>query len=318
MDGNAVLFCQRRIFAVQGYNGPNAAGLSSGYSDPQPIPTDVGCVDGRSILSMPDGIIFKAQKGWHLLGRDLSVRYIGEGVEEFNGNSVSAAVLLEDRKECRFYSADTNTTVNQGVQLGGSQLVYSYLTQQWSQFVYPSTTNTNDCYLPNDAVWWPTGGYVVSISTGDSLNRDTPGAYVDAVGANSSTQVLGAARTAFLHLGALGGYQRVKWLYLTMSAPTSPVAQLNILVDFDDVYSAAGAPGATGYYTSSIALGAIAFNNPQAVDIRHALARQKCKSVAFTFTEVSASSGLTGLQAMSLEVGMKRGSNKLPATQTVA
>lgn len=124
MDEKVILFCARKPFVVYG-SGPTPGGGFSNYSEPQEVSSDVGCVEARSILKMPNGIIFKSVKGFYLLGRDLSVRYIGEGVEAFNANDVTSAVLLEDRQECR-WSSDEVVFRTVGVTLGqATQINYT-------------------------------------------------------------------------------------------------------------------------------------------------------------------------------------------------
>jgi len=307
LDDKQIIFGQRKLYVVTG-SGPNSAGLNNGYSDPIEIPSDVGCSEPRSILKMPFGIIFKSAKGFYLLSRDLSTRYIGEGVAAFDSNDVTSAVLLEDRQECRFTSTS------------GTQLIYCYQVNAWATTQIASSATSNSLYQPADAVWWPTLGVYVSTSLLDGLNKDQPGVYSDQVGTGSQTAVNLTLRTSFLHMASLEGFQRVRWLYLTTSAPSAPNSTLGILVDYDDIYSAVTPPGAPGEYSISKQLGNISFPNPACIDLRHKLVRQKCKSVAFTFTDNPAAPGepgLNGFQAILMQVGIKKGTNKLPAAQSI-
>ncbi len=296
LDEKVVLFCARKLFAING-TGPNAAGGFNNYSDPQAIPSDVGCVDARSILRMPDGIIFKSSKGWYLLGRGLDVQYIGAGVEAYNANQVSSAVLLEDRQECRFASSS------------GTTLVYSYLSRQWSTFTIVE-------YPVADAVWWPTTGSYVHVSLTNQLNTDVAGQSYDQVGQRASVAIPTIARTSWLHLHNLSGFQRVRRCYFTATTPSVPASTMTVDVDYDDNYGAISA----GSYGFNIALGTVAFSAGTNLDFRFKLRRMKCKSIAFTFTETAAAYTdvvLTGIQALALEIGTKRGINKLPAAQSV-
>lgn len=303
MDEKMIIFCERKIFVIVG-NGPTPSGRFNQYSDPVEVLSDVGCNEARSILKMPQGIMFKSDKGWCRLGRDLQVQYVGAGVAEFDDNDVSSAVYLEDERECRFSS------------LSGTQLIYAYKSEQWStaQILAGESTYAIAC-----AVWWPTLGLYISISPTNGLNRDTPGAYIDDPGGQAPRPFSIVGRTSFLHLGALEGFQRVRWLYLTATSTAEPIGSLTVVVDFDDVYQAL-ATGAPGSYSTSFTLTSAFPVGTTVPDVRHKLHRQKCKSVAFTFTETgspSAASGITGFQALALEVGMKRGTNKLPGAQSV-
>jgi hypothetical protein len=320
MDEMLIIFSERKLFRITG-TGPTPSGGYNGYSDPVEIPSDVGCTTPASVLKIPDGVMFRSAKGWYLLTRDLSVKYIGGPIKRWDSDIITSAVLMEDRQEIRISSRrtyDANFA-------GALQFCYSYVADTWSVFQVTSLTVTPivaNCLQVFDAVWWPTLGRYVSISYYDGVNQDTPGVYLDWVGTNATGFAIGmSARSSFLHLAALEGFQRVRWLYLTASGPTAPATQLSFRVDFDDLYQTQNPPGSPGcYLTSPLTLTAIPFANPAAVDLRHKLRRQKCKSVAITVNETPVSpgaAGLTGFQAMSLQVGVRRGINKLPPAQAV-
>jgi hypothetical protein len=309
LDEKIIILCARKPFVIYG-TGPTAAGGFSSYSEPQEIPSDVGCSEARSILKMPQGIIFKSQKGWYLLGRDLSVRYIGGGAAGYDANSVSSAVLLEDRQECRFTS------------ITGTQLIYSYAVHsedgvgQWST---QTAHQDAGAYPIRDALWWPAGGssgYYVHITSTLGLNRDTPGAFADQPGNTGARGIVTTARTAFLRLGVLNGFQRVRWVNITMSAPTKPDSTFRVDVRFDEDYQ-----GNFGGYNFSTVLSTIGFTNGDVpYDLRHKLRHQKCKSVAFIFTETPANEAdvvLRGMEGLALEVGLKKSVNRLRAAQGV-
>ncbi len=309
MDEKMILFCTRKPFVIYG-TGPDGSGGFSNYGEPQEISSDAGCVDARSILKMPHGIIFKSAKGWYLLGRDLQVRYIGEGVAAFDANSVSSAVLLEDRMECRFSSTS------------GTQLIYSYDVKgdgQWSTTVYRADSGaavTNVAIA--DAIWWATGGYYATVSLVHGLNKDTAGVFLDQPGTSPAALAIPTtARTAWLRMAIINGYQRVRRFFLTGTSPNAPTSTLTVTVDFDDAYGFVVA----GSYQFTVNYGTVfpTFLVGSSVDIRHKLIHQKCKSVSFTFTDTPTTANPAGvnLQALSLELGLKRGLKKLPAAQTV-
>lgn len=321
MDEMVTILAERKIFRITG-TGPSASGGYNGYSDPVEVPSDVGCNSAASVLSIPSGVMFRSSKGWYVLSRDLSVKYVGGSVKRWDSDIITSAVLMEDRQEIRISSRrtyDTNFT-------GALQFCYSYIADTWSVFQVTSFTATptpfTNCYLAFDAVWWPTTGRYVSIGYYDGVNNDTPGVYMDLPGANVGGFAIGmSARSSFLHLSALEGYQRVRWLYLTASGPVAPATAFSFRIDFDDLYATRNPPGAPGcYLTSPLTLTALPFANPAAVDLRHKFRRQKCKSVAITVNENPVSPGapgLTGFQAMSLQIGVKKGVNRLPPAQGV-
>ncbi len=297
LDEKVLIFCERKIFVIYG-TGPNAAGGFNNYSEPQEVPSDVGCSDARSILRMPEGVIFKSTKGWYIVGRGLNVEYIGAGVEAYNANSVSAAVLLEDRQECRFSSSS------------GVTLVYSYDTKQWATFEPTGTT-----YAVADAIWWPTLGYYVTISNTELVNYDVVGQSFDQIGARAPVGITIQGRTGWLHLQGMDGFQRVRRAYLTATKSGTPTSTMTIQVDYDDNYGLVS----PGSYALTVSMGNVSTSGTN-LDFRFKLQRQKCKSIAFTFIEYGALYNdvlLAGIQALSLEIGLKRGLKKLPAAQSV-
>ena len=324
MDEKVIIFCARKIYVVVG-TGPASSGAFSNYSDPIEIPSDTGCSDARSILKMPNGVVFKSRKGWHRVGRDLSVTYIGEGVYAYDTMTVFSACYVEDRKEARF-SCGFAFRYGAGSPELGITLIYSYMVDQWSIVSVPvlPAAAAARTFLAYDAVWWAPLGVYVAISLIDGITRDTPGVFLDAVIAAAAQQpVIMTARTSFLHLTKLEGFQRVRWLYLTATYPngTTATTGVKIVVDYDDVYSAVNPPGAAGTYTVTGAQLLATFGAGLTIDFRHKLYRQKCKSVAFTFSNsnaLSTTSAISGFEALALEVGAKRGTNKLSALQTVA
>jgi hypothetical protein len=320
MDEKAVIFCKKKIYALFGAP-PDSSGNNSTLTEPQEIPSAVGCLDARSVLAMPEGVMFKAQGGFYLLGRDLSVKYIGDGVKAYDGYTVVSATLMRDRQECRFEAA-----FSPGVSGDGVVLVFSYLTGQWSTFFRGSSALHPAGAA--DALWWPTLNQYVWLATSNGivltggLFGDVPlfnadGSYTNAdpddfVGV-SPQGVHSTAITAWLKPSALEGFQRVRRLYITGSTPFSGQdALVTISVAFNDD---ATLPGAY-----SVSTNISSFTNTAAIDLRHKLQLQKCKSVRFIFSCVpqsSAIAGFGGIQAMALEIGFKRGVNKLPSGQTV-
>lgn len=310
MDEKQIIFCGNKLFVLYG-SGPNAAGGFSNYSKAQPIPSDVGCSEARSILEMPQGIIFKSLKGWYLLTRGLQVRYIGEGVAAYDANTVCAAVLLKTKHECRFSSES------------GVQLIYSYDDKgeaegQWSttEYVYGGIMPVS--YLVADAIWWSTSGAYVTVSRTQGLNQDTPGVFIDFPSVLGGAPITTTATTAWLRLAIINGFQRVRKMFLTGTCPRNPAGGLSVTVNFDDQYNFF-APN----YQLSVTYGLMfpTFNVGTPVDIRHHLQHQKCKAVSFTFVDVPTADELgnfpgVNFQALSLELGMKRGLKKLPAAQS--
>lgn len=304
LDEKTILFGKRHIYFVAG-NPPDSGGGNNGLSDPIDIQSDVGCSDARSVLGeIPEGIIFKSQQGWHMLGRDLSVKYIGSGVSAYDAYSVTSAVLMQDRKEARF-------TLSNGVTL-----VYSTLINEWSVFIYGAQVEVG--YRVADAAWWPAINKYIWTSVSDGMSADTPGQITDIVGPHAAERFITIARTVFLKVCAMEGFQRVRRLYVTATTSTLGLlaSTCSLVVYFNDSYTD---PAVSYVVTFSTDL--LAAPTAESVDFRHKIEKlQKCKSIAFEFVDQAANVNavpLNGIQALALEVGIKKGVRKLPASQTV-
>jgi hypothetical protein len=304
LDEKVIIFGRDRIYAKYG-TGPTPSGGYNNYSKPTDIQSDVGCSDPASVLTgAPNGIIFKSALGWHMLKRDLSVDYIGEAVADLDAQSVTSAVLMGDRKEARFTLS------------GGGSIVFSTLIGEWSRFIYNDSTLNTGGQVLSDAVWWSTlGRYVWICTTG--LNNDISGTLSDTVGTGGAVVISTRAKTGWLKIGAMEGFQRVRRAYITADADSlaNLSSILTVTIDVDDKFISGG----VDLFQVNTATLAAALASGDAVDFRHKLKVQKCKSVAFTFDDApssSSKSGLSGLQAMALELGLKKGVYRLPAGQS--
>jgi hypothetical protein len=101
LDDKLIIFKKALIFLLVG-NGPNNAGEQNDFETPQLIASDVGCSDPASLVVTPFGLMFKSDKGIHLLDRGLSTSYIGAEVEAYNQYTVTAASLIPDANQVRF------------------------------------------------------------------------------------------------------------------------------------------------------------------------------------------------------------------------
>jgi hypothetical protein len=149
MDNVMVLFKENSIFIISG-DGPNNTGEGS-FSQPQPISSDVGCVEANSIISTPDGIMFKSEKGIYILNRGLYVSYIGAPVESYNADLILSSTLVNDLNEIRFLTND-NTV-----------LCYDYYNKSWNIETY---TDVVDMLVLGNTT------YLVS-STGTVMKEDS-------------------------------------------------------------------------------------------------------------------------------------------------
>ena len=122
MDDAVMIFKRSAIYMVTGA-GPLANPAAGGeWSTPALITSDVGCVDQRSLATIPTGLVFQSAKGIYQLDRGRQVSYVGAPVEAYNAQRIVRATLVEDTTQVRFLTDS------------GSTLLYDYLFGQWSTF----------------------------------------------------------------------------------------------------------------------------------------------------------------------------------------
>lgn len=297
MDDKLVLFRRHKIHYVAG-EGPSPNGLQNDFGNPQVIPSDTGCVEPKSIVVMQDGIMFKSDKGIQLLGRDLSLQYIGAPVEAYNSHRVTSARVMPNSRRIIF-------TLDNRVAL-----VYDYLVKQWSVW-------TN--YAAADATIF--GNLFTFIRSNGEVVQETPNLYKDV---NSPVTV--ALKTSWLSFAGLSGFQRV-WrfivlgdyrsphrLYVSVAADGNPSPVQAQYVDSQSTLSP-GAVAGMGYAGSE---------NPgdgvfPSYEWMLKLAQQKCSRVQITIQEAQQEpfgEGCT-IAGLAFLVGVIPGINRVPAARAL-
>ena len=107
MDGRLVVFKQNAIFLVDGDGPPESGPNGTEYSPPQRIVTEFGCIDHRSIVIVPDGIMFRSSRGFELLNRSLQVMYVGAKVWTSTKNyPYTTGAFMDDSSRVHFICWD--------------------------------------------------------------------------------------------------------------------------------------------------------------------------------------------------------------------
>lgn len=297
MDGKLIIFKAADIFYTAG-DGPNSAGTGGSFPEPQRINVDAGCTNARSLVLIPDGLMFQSKKGFYLLDRGLNAQYIGMGVEAYNSETVTSATLISSTNQVRFTLAS------------GICLVYDYFFKQWCTFTNHSAVDAtvfrnNFCYLN---------------STG-TVMQETPGSYTD----NGSFIKLRAV-TGWLSFAGLQAFQRVRRLFLLGEYKSAHQLYVQLAYDFNSAFTFSKLIDVTGTigpstYGSDATYGASAVYGgafPNLIDDMH-LSQQKCTSMQISIEDIQSTAFGEGLSlsALSFEVGMKKGHAKLPAAQKV-
>ena len=300
LDEKMVFFKKDRFYISYG-DGPDNTGANGSFAPPEFVSSDVGCIDVQSIAQIPGAITFKSAKGIYVLNSGLQVEYFGAPVEDFNGATVTSAVMKADVNQVRFTTADNVC------------LVYDYFFRQWSTF-------TN--HKGKDAVIWDQR-YVYVRDDGAVL-IETDGVFKDD-GAPYHLKL----GTSWLSLAGINGFQRAYRFGLLGEYKTPHLLSVKAGYDFSSslesvmIFNSDEALGIS-YFGDESPFGS---GSPLGGDnisyrIRGHLPRQKCQSIRFEIEELTTSASVgTGealtLSGMTVLVGLKASIAKLKSAQSL-
>lgn len=126
MDDKLVVFTQTKIYIVTGPGCPATGGLDLGF-DVRLVTSPVGATSHNLIVSMPLGLMFVSLRGIYLLGRDLSVRFVGAPlVRKGNANWTYVGAVNKG------LSPEVVFAVDDAVSEVGYLLVYDYEKDYWA------------------------------------------------------------------------------------------------------------------------------------------------------------------------------------------
>lgn len=259
-----------------------------------PVEKSYGCVDWRSIIEIPPGLLFKSPQGWCLLNKGLQTALIGLPVGDFDVYDVHSVTHLPKEQQVRILLADS------------SVLVFDYRRNTWAVFTYDFLNVGFRDAIELDGFWLGLAAedgavYTEVADIADCASDDAGGVDPGATG---------SLLTPHYKLGSLAGFQRVRKvvlhgestdagrdvLYVDQFNDFNESAAVATLVNIEEVFAAAG---------------------EKPVTVRLKIIKQKCGAVQFQIDWASTtpaenpSNGIvwTGL---SLEIGVKRGMRRSP------
>lgn len=277
MDNKLIVFRENSIYFIQG-DGPNEVGVG-GFSDPEVISSDVGCIEPRSILNIPNGLIFKSKKGIYLLTRGLSTEYIGAAVEDFNSLTTISSLVSDKFNEARFYMSS------------GDCIIFNFLFNVWSVFKNQTTV---------DADIWQENPVIIK---SNKVLKEVENTYLDdgASGFYSMRFV-----TPWLKLNLVQSYLRVYRLFIIGNYKSSHTLKLKMYFNYNDATS------------EDYDLNYNNTEDPQYQFGVH-LPIQKVESVKFELYDTNHGVGSSGeayeLSNLQVEVGVKEGGFRLATTK---
>lgn len=302
LDDKAVFFSETSISYMLG-NGPAPNGGSSDFTLPMQIQTDVGCTNARSVVGMPDGIMFQSARGIYLLTRGLELVWIGRPIVDTLASypDVTSAVLVAKHNQVRF-------TCNNAAASAGVVLCFDYVEKQWSVSKYTSSAVANGCPIADACIWG--GEWTFATPTGEVLQEaasTSANAYLD----DSASWVPMKLETAWISATGPLAFQSVRTMSLHGESHTDHDLTVSVGFDSDTSYPQtlthlAETPVTTvGVEECDIIIGT----------------RRKCSTIRFKITDAEPTTGTLGtgqgpsFDMMGIEVGMKAGFAGTPATK---
>ncbi len=307
LDQNLIVFREGAIFAV---NGDGPADSGDGSFAIQPIASDIGCIDARSLCKVPEGVLFLSRDGIAILTRSFTVVRVGKGVEDYLRGAeaqeqvgVTAAVNVPTETEIRFslqrYDGSKVQEAATVYRLDGMDEP-SWAEMSWSSHgVAGGMRVASACLYENLYTWITDAGFILQEDTSTWLDAFTVGstpAYVPMV-----------AWLAPWKPGPVQAWVRVWRVGILGAFRDAHTLTVEIFHDYDD------APVTTRQWLASELVGL------SAEQLKVHVVRQKSEAVGVRVTDsaptdvaVSTGEGLV-LAGVALEIGVKPGMHRRPA-----
>jgi hypothetical protein len=243
--------------------------------------------------------MFKSTQGFWLLGRDLSLKYVGAPVKTYNSDVVNSAVALANNSQINFLSGS------------GTTLMYDWYYDSWATF----STNGTDSIIDVNGVF-------NMITESGSVWTQTSGEYVDGDG----TPVTMSIQTAWLKPGNVQGFQRVWKVFLEGQFYGAQPYQVQIAYNYNPtivdtfILNLGAGTASIGTWGGSVTWGAniwgedgtagTVYANQIQLEVRPS--NQLCESIQLTITDLAPvpASETWSLNALDLEIGVRRGGMK--------
>lgn len=301
MDERLIIFKRDHIYFISG-EGPLDTGQQNDYLTPIKIAHDCGTVVPQSVVVTSSGVMFKSDKGIYMLTRSFQLQYVGAGVDDFNTETVTSAVLLPDTDEVRFTTAS------------GPALIYNYFFGQWSTFTnYAAVAAVNAL------------GTYLHLTADGTVNREVPGVFDD-----NGLRIAMGIETGWFAFAGIQGFQRIYKALLLGDFINHHFCRIRVAYDYEDAYNdtiyfdTRDGNDPSSVYGEGDTYGAVTpygGNGSSVFQCRVIPKRMKCQSIKLRIEDVDTigevGGGCFALVALTFEVGRKAGAYKLGANKTV-
>lgn len=292
LDGNLVLFKEKSIYIVSG-DGPPKTGYGGDLSEPQKINAEIGCINPRSILRIPQGLAFFSHFGLMLLTRSLDVDYFGKYVQNtVEQYPVILGACVDNERNLAIWSLAESETSAVGILL-----VYDFVENKfctWEVDKYPTNPNKS-----RDIIFHKTKMYTISDRNNSVLVQST-NTYKDL-----SAYVEMSVRTAWVKPAGLQGFGRVPTISL-IGQQQSTDHNLNLEIFYDYELNPS--------YTHQFPVAQI--NVLPIEQMSHSPQRNECQSISVRIKDNAGLPGQNGkgirLEGISFAIMQESGPVRLP------
>ena len=209
-DGRLVLFSANTTYYTYG-DGPSDTGQGAGFAEPALLSRDVGCRDWRSIAEGTFGVMFRGERGIHLVDRQLSMQFVGLPYELTTEREILVTSTAVDA-----YRSEVSFFIDTPGPFGDQCWTYNYLRNQWSSY---------------------TGAEVISATEQGAnvalLTSAPPRTYAVRERTPSPGEDLMSLRTGWLAMGKIQGYGRTWEVQLTGTRDPGSLSGLRVEIYYD-------------------------------------------------------------------------------------
>lgn len=242
MNSALFIFKESDIYVVSG-SMPDDTGNGNTLAEPVRLPSGIGCIDPRSVISTPIGIFFQSKRSIELLTPDLRITPIGDKIIDQRASFpyVTSVAHNATTQEVYFILHDTSVTRDSEVVPLTRTFVFSYMINAWYEWknsLFELGRGMAAITVIGDKAWTAMRNPFFS-SPKAYVYRQWNG-YVDKVANSLNTYAysyyLREFLTAPFSLNQVQGFQRVKRIRL-LGTPigTSFKAAYELSVFTDDV-----------------------------------------------------------------------------------
>lgn len=298
MDGNIVLFSRNRIYVLSGTEGPNDLGAGSDIGTPTKLAVDLGCIEPRSVVLTPGGLMFQSSAGIYVLSRGMEVSYVGQPIEDILAlYPTITSAMVHPTNSCVYFTA-------QGSEYG-ARLVFDYRKMEWSWDELGTTTAAQGRKIAGEVAL---NGTVYTVTATGTMVREGVStdaqAYLDEYVDATATWVAKSVELADVKLAGLLGFQRAWMTILKTKWYTGHELTLSIAND-----------NSTTFHQNKT-FSALATTN---IPFELRLSRQLCRTVRLRVTDAAPSSGSIGngrgaaFVGAAFDVGVESGPARIKA-----